>query len=201
MFTEQHFSIPKLQGISEKTIEEHLKLYTGYVKNANLIQEHIELLSKEGDKYSYELSELQRRFSFEWGGMRNHEHYFRLLEKKIDPDPESALFKAIELQWGSIDIWKTIFTSLATTRGIGWAVLYWDPTSKQLLHGWIDEQHLGALITATPIIMLDMWEHAFVIDYFPSGKKNYINDFFAQMDWKVAEDNFVAAKNTETLPV
>jgi superoxide dismutase, Fe-Mn family len=199
MFTEQQFSIPKLQGISEKTIEEHLKLYAGYVKNANLIKEHIDMLSKEAEKYTYELGELHRRFSFEWGGMRNHEQYFKLLETKTDPDPESALFKAIELQWGSIDHWKAAFSMLASTRGIGWAVLYWDPESKQLIHGWIDEQHLGALINAMPIIMLDMWEHSFVIDYFPSGKKQYVHDFLAQMNWKFAEANFVSAKSMGAL--
>lgn len=195
MYTEQHFSIPKLQGISTKTVEEHLKLYAGYVKNANLIQTRIEALSRDPETNAYEIAELQRRFSFEWGGMRNHEYYFKLLESKIDPDPESALFKAIELQWGSIDGWKEAFTTLALTRGVGWAVLYWDREGKNLIHGWIDEQHLGALITAVPVIMIDMWEHSFVIDYFPSGKKQYIADFLKQLNWKHAEANFVHAKS------
>jgi superoxide dismutase, Fe-Mn family len=195
MYTEQHFSIPKLQGISAKTIEEHLKLYAGYVKNANLIHSRLETLSRDPETNSYEIAELQRRFSFEWGGMRNHECYFSLLEEKTTPDPDSGLFKAIEQQWGSIDGWKQTFSTLALIRGIGWAVLYWDREQKALIHGWIDEQHIGALINAVPVIMLDMWEHSYVIDYFPSGKKEYIADFLSQLNWKRAEANFVHAKS------
>jgi len=196
MFTEQTFSIPKLNGISPKTIEEHLKLYGGYVKNANLVEAHIAELSKDTEKNAYELGELQRRFSFEFGGMRNHECYFKLLEEAVAPNPESGLVKAIELQWGSIDVWKARFETLALTRGIGWAMLYWDRASKQLVHGWVDEQHLGHLVGCIPVIALDMWEHSFVADYFPSGKKQYISDFLSQMSWKQAEANFVAAKST-----
>ena len=195
MYTEQAFSIPKLQGISAKTIEEHIKLYAGYVKHANLIVEHMEELMKDPEKHAYELGELQRRFSFEWGGMRNHECYFKLLEGKTDPNPESALYKAIEQKWGSIDAWKEKFTTLSLTRGIGWAMLYWDRSGKELVHGWIDEQHLGVLTGGIPVIALDMWEHSYVADYFPSGKKQYINDFLSQMNWKQAEENFVDAKS------
>lgn len=196
MFTEQQFSIPKLQGLSEKSIEEHKKLYSGYVKNANLIMEHIKEFMKDSENYAYELGELHRRFAFEWGGMRNHECYFRLLQGKNDPEQNSALYKAIETQWGSIDSWKEAFTNLALTRGIGWALLSWDPTSKQLLIHWVDEQHVGQLAGTKTIIALDMWEHSYVADYFPSGKKHYVTDFLQQMNWKVAEANFEAAVHT-----
>lgn len=193
MYTDQSFSIPKLRGISEKTIEEHLKLYSGYVKQANLVQDHIAELSKESEKYAYELGELQRRFSFEWGGMRNHECYFKLLESVDAPDMESALVKAIEAQWGSLDAWKARFQAIALTRGIGWAMLYWDPIGKQLVNGWVDEQHLGQLAGCRLVIALDMWEHSYVADYFPSGKKQYVQDFMDQMSWKQAQANFEAA--------
>ena len=197
MYTEQQFTIPKLNGISQKSVEEHIKLYSGYVKNANLIEERIKALSKESEKNAYELAELQRRFAFEFGGMRNHEYYFKLLEKSVAPDPESGLFKAIEARWGSFDAWKARFTDLALTRGVGWAILYWDRSAKALVHGWVDEQHLGQLVGCIPVITLDMWEHSYVLDYFPSGKKQYIADFLSQMDWKQAEENFVVAKSIE----
>lgn len=196
MFTEQSFSIPTLRGISPKTIEEHLKLYAGYVKHANLITTHIAELLHESEKYAYELGELQRRFSFEWGGMRNHECYFKLLEKAVPPSTEQTLVKAIEAQWGSLDFWKARFESLALTRGIGWAMLYWDPVSKQLVVGWVDEQHLGHLAGCHLIIALDMWEHAYVSDYFPSGKRQYVKDFMDQMNWEQAQANFEAAIDT-----
>jgi superoxide dismutase, Fe-Mn family len=194
MFTEQQFSIPKLHGISERTIEEHKKLYTGYVKNANLIMDHIAELSKDSEKYAYELGELQRRFSFEWGGMRNHECYFKLLTETNQPDEASALVRCIESQWGSISAWSAQFQAIALTRGVGWAMLYWDPVSAKLVHGWVDEQQLGQLTGCGLVIALDMWEHSYVADYWPSGKKQYVIDFMNQMNWKQAEANFVAVK-------
>jgi len=197
MFTEQQFSIPKLQGISEKTIEEHKKLYAGYVKNANLVMNLINESKLEGDGGAYTKGELYRRFAFEYNGMRNHEYYFKLLEANTDPNMDSALVKAIEMHWGSIENWKTTFTELAATRGIGWAMFSWDPSSKTLLMHWVDEQHLGQLQGTTPIIALDMWEHSYVHDYFPSGKKQYINDFMIQMNWKVAEEKYEAAVHTQ----
>jgi superoxide dismutase, Fe-Mn family len=197
MYTEQQFSIPKLQGISEKTIEEHKKLYAGYVKHANLINDHIAELSKDADKYTYELGELQRRFAFEWGGMRNHECYFSLLEDGARPLTEnSGLMHAIDAQWGSFENWLVRFQFIAMTRGIGWAMLYWDPISKKLINAWVDEQHLGQLVGCRLIVALDMWEHSFVADYFPSGKKQYVADFLTQMNWLKAEANFEAAVHT-----
>ena len=191
MYTEQQFSIPALKGISEKTIEEHKKLYAGYVKHTNLILDHIAELFKDSEKNTYELGELQRRFGFEWGGMRNHECYFSLLEGGAQPlNTDSALSKKISEQWGSFDAWLARFQAIALTRGIGWAILYWDPVSKQLVNAWVDEQHLGQLAGCRLIVALDMWEHSFVADYQPSGKKQYVSDFMSQINWSVAESNF-----------
>lgn len=195
-FTEQKFTIPELKGISAKNIEEHLKLYAGYVKNANLILSMIEMYGKvddEGGKYS--LSEDRRRFAFEFGGMRNHEFYFRSLEGgSVSPSDESNLHKAIVEEWGSFDAWLTEFKSIALTRGVGWAMLVYDKTTGRLFNNWNDEQHLGHLVSTSPILCLDMWEHAFVADYQPSGKKQYIEDFFANLNWSVIEENFKKAQ-------
>lgn len=194
MFTEQKFQIPELVGISAKTIEEHLKLYTGYVKNANLIIEHGLELAKDPGKNIYELGELQRRFGFEWGGMRNHEVYFSLLEG--GPNTEAPMLKAkIEAQWDSFDIFLTRMKMLAMTRGIGWAMLYYDRKTDTLVPGWVDEQHLGQLADCQIVFALDMWEHSFVADYLPSGKKQYVEDFFKNVNWSVAEKYFVNAQN------
>jgi Fe-Mn family superoxide dismutase len=190
LFEEKQFNIPKLKGISEKTIEEHLKLYSGYVKNANTILAKVEEYAKDADANAYALGEIQRRFSFEFNGMRNHEIYFKSFEGGPKPVSDSALAKAGFEEWPSYEFWLNRFKSIALTRGIGWAILYWDPESKRLLNAWIDEQHLGLLSNSTPILALDMWEHSYVADYQPSGKKNYIEDFFANLNWSTIEENF-----------
>jgi Fe-Mn family superoxide dismutase len=189
------FEIPELAGISKKTIEEHLKLYQGYVKNANTIIDKIAEYVSDSEKHAYALGELQRRFSFEYNGIRNHEYYFGSLVGGAKPLPADSKLKAqIESQAPSFQIWMQGFTAVALTRGIGWAILYWDQKEGQLMHGWTDEQHIGHLLEAKPIIMLDMWEHSYLFDYTPSEKKNYIEAFFANLNWEVIEDNFIKAK-------
>ncbi|MCI5108336.1 MAG: Fe-Mn family superoxide dismutase [Candidatus Pacebacteria bacterium] len=185
MYKEQTFNIPELKGISSKTIEEHLKLYSGYVKNTNNILEKI----KE-DLDDYTKAELQRRLGFEFDGMRNHEYYFSLLEGGHKEISDGKLKKAIEERWGSYDNWLSEFKSIAKTRGVGWAILYHDLKTGNLLNAWIDEQHLGHLVSCQPIIALDMWEHSFVADYQPSGKGDYVEDFFSNINFEVAENLF-----------
>ena len=190
-FTATTFTIPALKGISTKTIEEHLKLYAGYVKNANLILEKTEELKKDAEKNAYLLGEITRRFGFEYNGIRNHEVYFSSLEGGAQALPTGSTLKAlIEETWGSFDVWLAEFKALGLTRGIGWAMLYYDRTDKRLLNAWIDEQHLGQLQNCALILGLDMWEHSFVADYQPSGKKAYVEDFFANLNWNVVEENF-----------
>ncbi len=197
-FTPKIFTIPAIEGISEKTINGHIKLYEGYVKNANLILEKMEEMAEESDlsddkagKNAYALAELQRRFAFEFDGMRNHEYYFMLLEDGAKPlDPESALGKSITETWGSIDAFLKRFKSLAMTRGIGWAMLLYDKHTDRLLTQWVDEQHLGHLVGLMPILPLDMWEHAYLLDTIPSEKMKYIESFLAAMNWETANEWF-----------
>lgn len=190
-FTPHTFTIGDLDGISSKTIEEHIKLYQGYVKHANLILDHIDELSQDSEKYAYELGELQRRFGFEFDGMRNHEYYFHALEGGAQAlSEESRLRAQIEKDFGSFDAWMTRFKAIAMTRGIGWAMLYYDSHTDTLLNAWVDEQHLGHLTGLTPIIALDMWEHSYLLDYIPSEKKNYIEAFLKNLNWNTIEKNF-----------
>ena len=192
-FEEKKFNIPTLKGISAKSVEEHLKLYSGYVKNANLIQSMIEMYSKvddAGGKYS--VSEITRRFAFEFGGMRNHEIYFSHFENgPSELSDGSVLKKKIEGEYGSFEAWLTRFKTVAMTRGAGWAMLYYDKQTDSLLTGWVDEQHLGQLVGLTPILALDMWEHSFVADYLPSGRKDYMEDFFINLNWQSVEQNLI----------
>lgn len=194
MFTEQKFNIGKLEGISEKTIEEHLKLYAGYVKNANGIIEKMAILDNEKDAYT--VGEMFRRFSFEYNGMRNHEVYFSTLGGGAAAlDPESALGKRLLELFGNYEKFVQEFTALALTRGIGWAVLWYDRKEDKLLASWVDEQHLGQLNGCDMILALDMWEHSYVADYQPSGKKQYVADFFKNVNWSIAENYFASAQD------
>ncbi len=171
LFEEKKFNIPKLNGISEKAIEIHLGLYTGYVKNVN------ELLQEK---------EYNRRFPFEFDGMRNHEIYFSHFEGGSTP-----LTAGGPLTQAGFDLER--FKAMALTRGVGWAIVYYDSTSKQLMHSWVDEHHLGILTGLFPILVLDMWEHAYFIDYTPRDKKKYIEAFFANLNWQNVEENFASA--------
>ncbi len=194
-FEEKKFNIGKLKGISDKTTEDHLKLYAGYVKNTNLILQKIEELSKDSGKNAYELAEVQRRFGFEYDGMRNHEIYFEALSngaKNISKDGE--LYKSIEYVWGSFDAWLARFKAIAMTRGIGWAILYLDKKEKFLMNAYVEDHQMGQLTGCTPILCLDMWEHAYIADYQPGGKKDYVEDFFVNLNWKTIEKNFVEAQ-------
>ncbi len=189
-FEEQKFEIPELIGISRSNIEEHLKLYAGYVKNTNLILEKINELSKDSENNAYILGELQRRFGFEFDGMRNHEYYFKSFEGGPKELGNGKFKETIEEEFGSFDAWLNRFKSISLTRGIGWAILYYDPKTKRFLNSFVEEQHLGHLVGLQPILALDMWEHSYVADYKPSGKKNYVEDFFKNLNWEVIEGNF-----------
>lgn len=189
-YEEKQFNIGDLKGLSKESIEEHLKLYSGYVKNTNMILEEIN--SKE--ELDYKESEMQRRLGFEFGGMKNHEVYFdSLSDGAKEISTESDLYKYIEEEWGSFDKWLKLFKNIAKTRGVGWAMLYYDKKENKLLNCWVDEQHLGHLSGCTPILALDMWEHSFVHDYHPSGKGQYIEDFFENLNWSKIEDNYTSA--------
>lgn len=196
-FTEKQFSIPALEGISEKSISEHLKLYAGYVKHANLILEKIAEYSatpESAEKNAYAIGELQRRFGFEFDGLRNHEYYFEQFEggaAAVSADGEFA--HKVAAEWGSYDAWLARFKALAMTRGIGWAVLYYDPMTGKLLNAWIDEQHLGHLTGLKVILALDMWEHSFMLDYVPSEKKKYVEAFFTNLNFPKVEERFSSA--------
>jgi len=179
------FIIPDLDGISRETIDEHIGLYKGYVKHVNLIREKIDQYSTDPDNNTYAISEIQRRLGFEFGGMRNHEYYFAQLEGGATPLPDGKLKDLITKQWSTFEHWYEHFIRLAMTRGVGWATLYHDPHTNQLVQTWVDEQHLGQLADLDIVLALDMWEHSYMRDYVPSKKKEYIEAFFRNLNWEV----------------
>lgn len=181
----QTFTIPELDGISQETIDEHIGLYNGYVKHANLIRDKIDAYSTDPDNNNYAIGEMQRRLGFEFGGMRNHEYYFAQLEGGAKDLPDGKLKELIVSQWGNFENWYERFTRVAMTRGVGWAMLYHDPQTNQLVQTWVDEQHLGQLADLNIVLALDMWEHSYMRDYVPSKKKEYVDAFFKNLNWEV----------------
>jgi Fe-Mn family superoxide dismutase len=161
------------------------------VTNTNLIFNKLSELKSDPEKNAYVLAELGRRFAFEFDGMRNHEYYFAHLSGgRKDMNSMGELYKKIEKEWGSIDNFLTHFKFVATTRGSGWTVLYFDRMSDKLIISWVDEHHLGQLTGLLPLLCLDMWEHSYYLDYIPSEKKQYIEAFFLNLNWESVEENF-----------
>ncbi len=192
-FAEQKFNIPELEGISKKTIEEHLGLYAGYVKNLNAINAELEKLMTGENPHA--LAELQRRLSFEFGGMRLHEYYFTHLEDGAKLlNLESDLGKMVGSQYGSIENLQKLLKNIGLMRGPGWAILYYDPKSNQLLTGFSGEQHQGHFVTLPIVLAIDVWEHAYILDQGAQGKGKYIDAFFANLNWENAEKNFFSSR-------
>jgi Fe-Mn family superoxide dismutase len=185
------FDIPELDGISMDTIENHIGLYHGYVKHVNLIREKIEAYNNDPDNNAFAIAEMQRRLGFEFGGMRNHEYYFAQFEGGPKELPDGTVKRKLEEQWGSVEHWKKRFTEIAKTRGVGWAMLYHDPHTDQLVQTWVDEQHMGQLADLDIVLALDMWEHSYMRDYISADKGKYVDAFFKNLNWEVVSERLV----------
>lgn len=190
-YQEQTFNLPLLQGISQKQLEIHLKLYGGYVKFLNQLFAAKAELMKDSEKNAYALAEVHRRIPFEFDGMRMHEYYFSQWEKGPRPlDEKGALAASLARQFGSVGAWEGQFKSVGLMRGVGWTILYFDPKAGHFVNAWVGDHELGQLAGLPIILALDMWEHAFMVDYAPAEKKQYIEAFFKNLNWSVAEARF-----------
>lgn len=190
-YSPKTFTIPELPGISAKSIEEHIGLYNGYVKNFNAIEAAIAEYMQDSAKHAHALSELVRRKSFEFCGMRLHEIYFAQFEgKKTDIQENSVLGNALISQYGSIEKFTQEMTAVALMRGPGWSILYFDSENGQFHVGFAGEQHQGHFATLPIVVALDVWEHAFIVDYGAQGKAKYIEAFFKNVNWGVAEERY-----------
>lgn len=189
-YTAKDFSyLVGIPGFGEAALELHFSLYEGYVKNTNLLLQKMEEITRQGKSGTPEFSELKRRFGFEFNGMRLHEFYFSSLGGDGTPDTGGALYKAIVENFGSFEAWKKDFTDTAMGRGIGWAILYYDEVQNRLVNVWINGHHVGNLAGCRVILPLDVFEHAFLVDY-GLDKKAYISAFFKTLKWSALEDRF-----------
>lgn len=193
-YQEQSFNLPTLTGISQKQVEVHLKLYGGYVKHVNVLNDTLTSLMQDSEKNAYALSEVKRRLGFEFDGMRMHEYYFSQWQDGATAlAAQGALATALEKQYGSVDACLAEFKAVGMMRGIGWAVLYFDQNAGQFHIAWVGDHEFGQLSGLPVVLAMDMWEHAFMVDYMPADKKQYVDAFFANLNWRVPEERFTQA--------
>ena len=180
-------------GFSDQLLKNHFTLYQGYVANTNKLIEAIIALSRENRTSTLEFAELKRRLGWEFNGMRLHELYFENLSKTPAPlDQNSLLYKKIAAQFGSFQEFEKYFRASGAVRGIGWTVLYYDARSDFFLVCWVNEHDVGHLTGCTPLLIMDVFEHAFMPDY-GLKRADYIDAFFKAIDWNAAAKRFEAS--------
>lgn len=179
-----------INGLSDKLLETHFTLYNGYVTNTNKLSALISSMLKEGKASTPEFAEIKRRFGWEFNGMRLHELYFDQMSKSPSLSNEkSALYKKIVEDFGSFDAFLNEFKSVGAMRGIGWVIMYYDLYHKRLFVTWVNEHDVGHLSSCAPILIMDVFEHAFIMDY-GIKKADYISTFFNVLNYKEIESRF-----------
>ena len=191
-YKEQSFDqLHGLDGISDDQIAEHLKLYAGYVKQVNTLNEDLfDLLGKgKASGKDPAFAELTRRLGFEYNGMILHEYYFSNLRRAGEPTPPAAsgLARALTDTYGNVEAWKTDFQAMGDMRGIGWVILFQDPATDRLTNHWVTLHQDGVPAGFKPLLVMDVWEHAFMRDYKATDKAKYVEAFFRNIDWQVVE--------------
>lgn len=190
LFTPKDFShLYKIKAFDRSLIEMHLTLYQGYVKNTNSLLLKLRQLSKSSYAQSPLQSALKRRLSWEYNGMRLHEYYFENLNVGSPLSKQGALFQKIEANFGSFENWKRDFIATALTRGTGWVILYFDPQENRLINSWVEEHDIGPLIGCMPILVMDVWEHAYITQ-FNLNRHEYAEVFFQNIRWDIVENRF-----------
>jgi Fe-Mn family superoxide dismutase len=174
-------------GLSEPLLRDHFSLYEAYVANTNRLVDALEGLARTGKHRTPEFAELKRCFAFEFNGMRLHELYFENLGGVAPLDPSSGLAERLGKAFGSFENWRADFAAVALMRGVGWAILYEDPDRDRLFNEWVNEHESGHLASCRPLLVLDLFEHAFLLDY-GLKREEYVESFFAQVDWTEVED-------------
>ena len=177
-------------GFSNQLLQNHFKLYQGYVTNTNKLMDALKALVDSDKMASPEFAELKRRFGWEFNGMRLHELYFENMIKEGKALNTSSTFakKLIE-QFQSLERWEKVFRGVGALRGIGWVVLTYDHVGKRFFNLWVNEHDFGHLAGTTPLLIMDVFEHAFMLDY-GLNRADYINTFMKAIDWNVVEERF-----------
>lgn len=178
------------EGLSEQLMKNHFTLYQGYVTNTNKLIDELNMFLKDGKAGTPVYSELKRRFGWEFNGMRLHEYYFEnMIKNGKELNKNSKLFQKITVDFGTYENWEKDFKAVGTIRGIGWTILYLDAVKNQLFNVWINEHDAGHISGATPLLIMDVFEHAYMIDY-GLKRPDYINAFFKTINWAAVNDRF-----------
>jgi superoxide dismutase, Fe-Mn family len=173
------------KGLSDQLLKNHFTLYQGYVTNTNKVADALLAMAKDGKTTSPEYAELKRRFGWEFNGMRLHEYYFENMVRDGKAiEKNTNLYKKIVSEFGSYENWEKDFKATGAMRGIGWVILYYDALEGRLFNTWINEHDVGHLCGALPLIVMDVFEHAYMIEY-GLKKADYIEAFFKAIDWTV----------------
>jgi Fe-Mn family superoxide dismutase len=175
-----------MEGFSETLLKNHFTLYQGYVTNTNKVLDTLDQLVKDGKAATPEFAELKRRLGWEFNGMRLHEYYFENLGGKGGIDRNGKLGKKLAESFGSYEAWEKDFRATGAMRGIGWTVLYQDPLSGRLINFWINEHDVSHPAGCNPLLIMDVFEHAFMLDY-GLKRADYIEAFFKNINWSAAE--------------
>lgn len=176
-----------IAGLSDQLLKNHFTLYQGYVANFNKVNDILVVMEKEGKFATPEYAELNRRLGWEFNGMRLHEYYFENLSKEAGAiDKDLALSKKIEAEFGSYEMWEKDFRAMLAMRGIGWVILYHDAQADRLFNVWINEHDAGHFAGCTPILVIDVFEHAYMPDY-GIKRADYIEAIMKAIDWETAE--------------
>jgi Fe-Mn family superoxide dismutase len=193
-YAPKKWNLAGLQGISDQTLTVHFGLYEGYVKNTNLLNEQLAGKIKAGPAGSDPgFAELTRRLGFEYNGMVLHEYYFdNLTASGNGAAPSGKLNDALSASFGDFETWKKDFAAVGGMRGVGWAIAYLDPKTGRISNHWITLHEDGNIAGFKPVLVMDVWEHAFLLDYKPAERSKYIEAFFANVDWKAAESRLTA---------
>jgi len=182
-----------MEGFSRKLLENHFKLYQGYVENVNKLQQELKSKIAENKTDSVEFAEMKRRFGWEFDGMRMHEYYFGNLGGAGGKVDHSNMESKIRGHFDGFEQWQKDFVATGKMRGIGWSILYRDDLTGFFFNAWINEHHTGQFAGCTPILVLDVWEHAFMLDY-GTKKDEYIQAFLKNIQWDVVNQRLESEK-------
>ena len=175
-----------MEGFSETILKNHFTLYQGYVTNTNKVLDSLDQMLKADKAGTPEFAELKRRLGWEFNGMRLHEYYFENLGGKAPIDKNGKLAKKMETDFGSYEAWEKDFKATGAMRGIGWVVLYQDMQNGKLINFWINEHDVSHPAGCNPLLIMDVFEHAFMIDY-GLKRADYTAAFFKNINWSAVE--------------
>ena len=176
-------------GFSDVLLKNHFTLYEGYVKNFNALNDTLIAMEKEGKVGTPIDAELNRRFGWEFNGMRLHELYFGNMKNGGQKTGEGGLKEKIIEEWNSMAMWEKDFRTMGAMRGIGWIVLYADTVAQRLFNVWVNEHDVGHLAGCAPLLVMDVFEHAYMSDY-GIKRADYIESFFDAIDWDAVQKRY-----------